>query len=251
MAIDFPNSPATNDTYTVGSRTWTWTGTIWELKAAPIPANSVGTAEISAGAVTAVKLAADARPKTYITKYTTYTDNSWTCPAGVTQIKLTLVGAGGASGDASASTQGNSASQSGPGDTAGSTTFTAGGTTYTALGGKKGLNHSVTGDIIAYEPGQSSSGGTGSEVSDNRYPGCGGAPLTASAVLSFGYGNVSSRAFARSLRGQDGVREVFQVTVVPATTYSFSIGVAAGWAGYFTTDSYMGSNGAVIIEYVV
>lgn len=31
MAIDFPNSPSVNDTYTVGSRTWTYTGTAWVL----------------------------------------------------------------------------------------------------------------------------------------------------------------------------------------------------------------------------
>jgi hypothetical protein len=60
MSIDFPNSPATNDTYTVGSRTWTWTGTIWELKAAPIPANSVGTAELADNSVTTAKIAAGA-----------------------------------------------------------------------------------------------------------------------------------------------------------------------------------------------
>jgi hypothetical protein len=30
MAIDFPNSPSLNDTFTVGDRTWTWDGTRWE-----------------------------------------------------------------------------------------------------------------------------------------------------------------------------------------------------------------------------
>lgn len=29
MAIDFPNSPATNSTHTVGGKTWTWNGTAW------------------------------------------------------------------------------------------------------------------------------------------------------------------------------------------------------------------------------
>jgi hypothetical protein len=48
--------------------------------------------------------------------------------------------------------------------------------------------------------------------------------------------------------GQDGVIEVFQVTVVPSTAYSFSIGKGASFTG--STDSYMGSNGAVIIEYI-
>jgi hypothetical protein len=31
MAIDFPNSPSVNDTFTVGTRTWIWDGTTWEL----------------------------------------------------------------------------------------------------------------------------------------------------------------------------------------------------------------------------
>jgi hypothetical protein len=60
MAIDFPNSPALDDTYTVGSRTWTWTGSIWDLKAAPISANSVSTAELASGAVTTAKIATGA-----------------------------------------------------------------------------------------------------------------------------------------------------------------------------------------------
>jgi len=29
MAIDFPNSPTTGDTYTAGGRTWQWDGTVW------------------------------------------------------------------------------------------------------------------------------------------------------------------------------------------------------------------------------
>ena len=30
MPIDFPNSPSVNETHTVGSRTWQWTGSLWE-----------------------------------------------------------------------------------------------------------------------------------------------------------------------------------------------------------------------------
>lgn len=29
-AIDFPNSPSVDDTYTAGGRTWKWTGIVWE-----------------------------------------------------------------------------------------------------------------------------------------------------------------------------------------------------------------------------
>jgi hypothetical protein len=60
MAIDFPNSPALDDTYTVGSRTWTWTGTNWELKAGVFGAGTVGTTELADNAVTTAKLASDA-----------------------------------------------------------------------------------------------------------------------------------------------------------------------------------------------
>lgn len=31
MALDFPNSPAVNDTFTSGGRTWKYTGTTWDL----------------------------------------------------------------------------------------------------------------------------------------------------------------------------------------------------------------------------
>jgi hypothetical protein len=31
MAIDFPNTPTTNQIYTVGSRSWKWDGTIWSI----------------------------------------------------------------------------------------------------------------------------------------------------------------------------------------------------------------------------
>jgi hypothetical protein len=31
MAIDFPNSPTSNQIYTVGSRSWKWDGTIWAI----------------------------------------------------------------------------------------------------------------------------------------------------------------------------------------------------------------------------
>jgi hypothetical protein len=30
MAIDFPNAPQTNDTYTFGDRQWTWNGSYWQ-----------------------------------------------------------------------------------------------------------------------------------------------------------------------------------------------------------------------------
>ena len=31
-AIDFPDSPVVNEEFTVGDRTWIWTGTVWKAK---------------------------------------------------------------------------------------------------------------------------------------------------------------------------------------------------------------------------
>ena len=36
-AIDFPNSPTTGDTFTVGDITWEWTGTVWQGQGTAIP----------------------------------------------------------------------------------------------------------------------------------------------------------------------------------------------------------------------
>jgi hypothetical protein len=34
VALDFPNSPALNDTYTLGARTWKWNGSAWDMVSA-------------------------------------------------------------------------------------------------------------------------------------------------------------------------------------------------------------------------
>ena len=52
MAIDFPNSPALNDEFTVGTTTWMYNGTAWVV--------SLGDASIATGAITADKIASDA-----------------------------------------------------------------------------------------------------------------------------------------------------------------------------------------------
>ena len=62
MAFTFPSSPATNDTFTVGSRTYTWTGTKWVLSggvitSTQIEANAITTVKILDGAITAAKIA--------------------------------------------------------------------------------------------------------------------------------------------------------------------------------------------------
>jgi len=71
MAIDFPNSPANNDTFTSNGKSWQYNGTAWVMKvseailadgavvAAKIATSAVTTAKIAAGAVTAAKLGND------------------------------------------------------------------------------------------------------------------------------------------------------------------------------------------------
>ena len=41
-AIDFPNSPAVNDTFTVGNRVWIWTGTSWDAVATTVVTGPTG-----------------------------------------------------------------------------------------------------------------------------------------------------------------------------------------------------------------
>lgn len=36
-AIDFPNSPTTGQSFTVGEITWTWTGIVWKSIGTPTP----------------------------------------------------------------------------------------------------------------------------------------------------------------------------------------------------------------------
>lgn len=63
MAIDFPNSPANNDVYTVGNRSWVYassTGT-WTLQSsAVLGANTVTTSEIANGTILNEDIASNA-----------------------------------------------------------------------------------------------------------------------------------------------------------------------------------------------
>jgi hypothetical protein len=36
-AIDFPNDPDIDDTFTVGDITWIWTGTVWQSQGTAVP----------------------------------------------------------------------------------------------------------------------------------------------------------------------------------------------------------------------
>ncbi len=75
MAFTFPSSPSVNQTFTINNRTYTWTGTVWEMTggvitsqqiaddavtSAKIAAGAVGESDIATGAVSSSKLAAGA-----------------------------------------------------------------------------------------------------------------------------------------------------------------------------------------------
>jgi len=69
MAIDFPNSPANNDSFSSGNKTWEYDGTAWVIKASSaaiatgsitddkLASNAVTTVKIADGAITAAKIA--------------------------------------------------------------------------------------------------------------------------------------------------------------------------------------------------
>lgn len=60
MALDFPNSPSTNQTYSESGKTWIWNGSRWTLlspAAFTLADGSVTTAKLAASAVTAAKIA--------------------------------------------------------------------------------------------------------------------------------------------------------------------------------------------------
>ena len=65
MAFTFPSSPSVNDTYAVGSRVYTWTGTKWILTGGVITASqiadgSITAAKIADGTVVAAEIASNA-----------------------------------------------------------------------------------------------------------------------------------------------------------------------------------------------
>ena len=60
-AIDFPNSPTVNDTFTSGNTTWQYDGVSWSLvqSAQSIATGSVTEDKLAAGSVTIDKIDAD------------------------------------------------------------------------------------------------------------------------------------------------------------------------------------------------
>jgi hypothetical protein len=60
MAIDFPNSPATNDTYSSAGKTWYYTGTTWTLRSVSATPAGITSTELANNAVTTAKIASEA-----------------------------------------------------------------------------------------------------------------------------------------------------------------------------------------------
>ena len=54
MAINFPATPAVNDTYTYSSRTWQWNGTVWNI----VPDSNPTFSSVTATNITTTNLTA-------------------------------------------------------------------------------------------------------------------------------------------------------------------------------------------------
>jgi hypothetical protein len=56
MAIDFPNSPSVNDTYSAGGKTWYYDGTGWTLRSVLTANGTIATSDLANNAVHYSKL---------------------------------------------------------------------------------------------------------------------------------------------------------------------------------------------------
>jgi len=74
MALDFPSSPALNDTYTEAGKTWRWNGTGWQL----VTTGTVTNADISATAEIAVSKLADGGARQLLQTDAAGTGVEWT-----------------------------------------------------------------------------------------------------------------------------------------------------------------------------
>jgi hypothetical protein len=57
MAIDFPNSPATNEIFTSGGKTWVYDGTVWTLRSSLAGPGGITSTELANSSVTSDKIA--------------------------------------------------------------------------------------------------------------------------------------------------------------------------------------------------
>ena len=93
MAINFPNSPTPNDTFTDGGRTWIWDGTTWKIYSSTttgiglgdlsVNTSSVGTAALSYNSTTGVFTYTPPDLSGYLTQQYTLPTASTTVLGGV------------------------------------------------------------------------------------------------------------------------------------------------------------------------
>jgi hypothetical protein len=86
MAINFPDSPATNDVFTSGGRSWTWTGDTWQAFVQAMSNGSITNDLIANTTITAAKIANATITATQIAN-TTITDTQ-IANAAVTSAKI-------------------------------------------------------------------------------------------------------------------------------------------------------------------
>ncbi len=78
MAINFPDSPAINDIFTAGDRTWIWTGTVWNS----VVSSTGGGASVTVGATEPENPAdGDLWLDTNIERIKFYLNNEWVIQA--------------------------------------------------------------------------------------------------------------------------------------------------------------------------
>jgi hypothetical protein len=169
-------------------------------------------------------------------------NTTWTCPANVTKIYVTLIGGGG-SGGVPTFTNGN------PGEA----TIAFG---LTADGGNEGKGNGAGGVKFGCAPGgNGANAGTLSPGNPGNggatWIGCGGG-ISGSPTIGGGGGGIASSVSSNNLPGGGGGSSgqlLFKklVTVIPGTTYTISIG--AGGPSFSSDASRAGANGAVLIEY--
>jgi hypothetical protein len=73
MAIDFPNSPSTNDIYSAAGKSWVYDGTSWNLRSITAGPGSITSTEIANGTIVNADVASNAAIAT--TKITGWEDD--------------------------------------------------------------------------------------------------------------------------------------------------------------------------------
>lgn len=161
---------------------------------------------------------------------------SWTVPAGVTDINVTLYGGGGGGGGA---TSHAGSSQSGNGGTGGTTTFT-GATSASGGNGGNRINWASGTNANVYNQ-------NGTDANSNS-----GLGATGGYVLAENSSAQHSYAYV-GYRGNDGAIISSNLTTTPGSTISYSIGAggAAGASGHGTAAGGVGGSGKIEIEYWV